>query len=152
MWIDEQGRVIRPGEPAWNQNRVYDFGDKSIVTEGETYVAALRDWIRNGDKSIYALSDDEFARRVKSRSPQEMEADATFKLAVWFQRNGDGLLAAKYFQRAQDLNPEDWNYRRQDWSFTPNEAQSKWLDKFKKDAQPYYPKLDMPQPARRPNP
>ncbi len=94
----------------------------------------------------------EFARRVKSRSPQEMEADATFKLAVWFQRNGDGLLAAKYFQRAQDLNPEDWNYRRQDWSFTPNEAQSKWLDKFKKDAQPYYPKLDMPQPARRPNP
>jgi len=152
VWIDEKGRVVRPAEPAWNQNRVYEFGDKRIVTEGETYVRGLRDWIRNGDKSPYALSDEEFARQVKSRSRAEMEADASFKLAVWLQQNGNGSMAAKYFARAQQLNPEDWNYHRQQWSFTPDEAGKKWLDKFQKDTQPYYPKLDMLPQNSKPKP
>ena len=148
IWIDEEGRVVRPAEPAWNQNRVYDYGDKRIVTEGETYIAALRDWVHNGNKSIYLLSDDEFARRVKPRSPAEMEAEASFKLAVWFQQKGNAALAAKYFGRAEQLNPADWNYHRQEWSFTPGDAGKKWLEKFKKDEQPYYPKLEMPEPPK----
>src|SRR5262249_33850347 len=102
----------------------------------------------NGGKSIYVLSDDEFARRVKSRSSAEMEAEATFKLAVWFQQNGDAAVAAKYFETAQRLNPADWNYHRQEWGFTPAEAGKKWLDKFKKDEQPYYPKLEMPASSK----
>ncbi|MGH9141580.1 MAG: hypothetical protein ACRD2I_10635 [Vicinamibacterales bacterium] len=27
--------------------------------------------------------------------------------------------------RAQTLNPDDWNYHRQEWSFTPSEAGKK---------------------------
>ena len=150
VWIDEKGRVVRPGEPAWNQNRTYTYGDKSIVTEGDKYVAALRDWVANGDGSPYVLSDEEFARRIKPRSTSEMEAEASFKLAVWFQRNGKNVLAAKYFENAQRLNPNDWNYYRQAWSFTPDEAGKKWLDKFQKQAEPYYPQLDMkPQTSKR---
>ena len=89
------------------------------------------------------LSDEEFARRVKQRSPAEIEAEASFKLAVWFQQTGNAPLAAKYFGRAQQLNPDDWNYHRQEWSFTPQEAGKKWLEKFQKQQAPYYPKLDM---------
>ena len=152
VWIDEKGRVIRPAEPSWNQNRIYDYGDKRIVTEGETYVAALRDWVRNGETSAYVLSDDEFARRVKSRSSAEMEAEASFKLAVWFQRSGQSQLASKYFDHAQQLNPEDWNYYRQQWSFTPQEAGQKWLDKFRKEDQPYYPKLEIVPQNPKPKP
>ena len=48
--------------------------------------------------------------------------------------------------RAQQLNPEDWNYHRQDWSFTPQEASKKWLDKFQKLDQSYYPKLEIKPP------
>ena len=59
-----------------------------------------------------------------------MEADASFKLAVWFQQAGNAELAQKYFERAQTLNPDDWNYHRQEWSFT-GEAGKKWLEKFK---------------------
>ena len=56
-------------------------------------------------------------------------------------------LAKKYFERAQTLNPDDWNYHRQDWSFTPGEAGAKWLDKFQKLEEPYYPKLELkPKP------
>ncbi len=146
VWIDEKGRVVRPAEPAWTMDSTLKVGEKSIVTEGKPYVAALRDWVKNGGKSVYALSDEEFARRVKPRSANEMEAEANFKLAAWFHQNGKPELAAAHWKRAEELNPGDWNYHRQDWSFTPAEAGKKWLDKFQKLDQPYYPKLEIPKP------
>jgi hypothetical protein len=149
IWIDEQGRVVRPAEPAWTTNQTMKIGsDKVILTEGEPYLAGLRDWVRNGKASQYALSDEEFARRVKPRSAAEMEADASFKLAVWFHDKGNAELAGKYWHRAQELNPDDWNYHRQDWSFTPTEAGKKWREKFDKLDAPYYPKLDIPRDKR----
>ena len=143
VWIDERGRVVRPAEPAWTSSRTDTYGGKKLEIEGELYVGALRDWVTNGDKSQYVLSDEEFARRVKPRSASDMEAEASFKLAVWFQQEGQAALAAKYFERAQTLNPDDWNYHRQEWSFTPQEAGRKWLERFQKQAEPYYPKLEL---------
>ncbi len=142
VWIDEQGRIVRPAEPAWTSTRTDVFGGKPLEIEGELYVAALRDWVANGDQSGYVLSDDEFARRVKPRSPTEMEAEASFKLAVWFQAIGNAPLALKYFERAQILNPDDWNYHRQEWSLT-GDANKKWLEKFKQFDNEYYPKLKL---------
>jgi hypothetical protein len=147
IWIDEAGRVVRPAEPSWTESRTDTFGGKKIAIEGALYVAGLRDWVKNGERSVYALSDEEFARRVKPRSAPEMEAEASFKLAVWFHDNGNNELAGKYWQRAQQLNPDDWNYHRQEWSFTPQEAGKKWMQKFQQLDQPYYPKLDMPTDA-----
>jgi len=146
IWVDERGRVVRPAEPAWTTNQTMKIGEKSIVTEGEAYVTGLRDWVRNGERSTYALSDEEFARRVQPRSAAEMEADASFKLAVWFHEKGDAALAGKYWRHAQELNPDDWNYHRQEWSFTPQEAGKKWREKFDRLEQPYYPKLEMKKP------
>jgi hypothetical protein len=37
---------------------------------------------------------------------------------------------------------DDWNYHRQQWSFTPQEAGKKWSEKFQKST-PYYPTLDL---------
>jgi hypothetical protein len=149
VWIDEQGRIVRPAEPAWTTSRTDKFGGKDLVIEGDAYVAALRDWVSRGEKSPYVLSDAEYARRVKPRSANDMEADASFRLAVYFQQAGNQKLAAKYFERAQQLNPDDWNYHRQEWSFTPTEAGKKWMDKFQKTTEPYYPKLDI-EPAPKP--
>jgi tetratricopeptide (TPR) repeat protein len=143
VWIDERGRVVRPAEPAWTTDRTDVFGGKALVIEGAQYVDAIRDWVAKGERSEYALADEEFARRVKPRSPAEMEAEASFKLAVWFQQSGDAERAAAYFERAQQLNPDDWNYHRQEWSFTPAEAGKKWLEKFQKAKEPYYPKLEL---------
>jgi hypothetical protein len=143
VWIDERGRVVRPAEPAWTSTRADTYGGKALEVEGALYVAALRDWVMNGDRSQYVLSDDEFAQRVKPRSAAEMEAEAAFKLAVWFQQDGRTELAAKYFERAQTLNPDDWNYHRQAWSFTPQDASRKWLEKFLKQTDRYYPKLEL---------
>jgi len=143
VWVDEKGRVVRPAEPAWNSDQLMKItADKNIVTEGQVYVNALRDWVRNGQRSQYALSDEEFARRVKPRSAAEMEADASFKLAVWFHDNGKDELATKYWEHAQELNPDDWNYSRQEWTFG-KDASKKWMEKFQKLDKPYYPPLDI---------
>ena len=142
VWIDEQGRVVRPAEPAWTSSTPIRIGNnQSIVIEGDLYLTGIRDWVRKGAASEYALSDEEFARRVKPRSPAEMEADASFKLAVWFHAQGNNELASKYWKHAQELNPDDWNYHRQDWSFTPSEAGKKWREKYDKLTEPYYPKI-----------
>jgi tetratricopeptide (TPR) repeat protein len=143
VWIDERGRVVRPAEAAWTESRTDTYGGKPFVIEGGPYVEGLTDWVTNGERSSFVLSDEEFARRVTPRSPSELEADATFKLAVWFQQAGNAELAAKYFKRAQELNPDDWNYHRQEWSFTPQDAGKKWLEKFQNLDKPYYPKLEM---------
>ena len=143
VWIDERGKVVRPGEPAWTTSRTSTFGGKQLVTEGEEYVAAIRDWVANGDRSMYALSDDAFAARMKRRTDKEMEADASFALAVYFYQADNMPSAKKYFEHGQALNPDDWNYHRQDWSFTPADAGAKWMEKFQKLDQPYYPKLEM---------
>ena len=150
IWIDEAGRVVRPGEPAWTTSRTSTFGGKQLVTEGEPYVAALRDWVINGNRSAYVLSDAEFARRVKPRSQNEMAAEANFKLAVWFTRAGAPDRARPYFTRAQELNPDDWNYHRQDWSFTPDAAGKLWLEKFQKLETPYYPTLQIKPEGTKP--
>jgi len=150
VWIDERGRVARPGEPAWTTSRTQTFGGKPLVTEGEEYVAGLRDWVAKGERSAYVLSDADFAARVKPRSPNEMDADASFAMAVWFHHSKNEALAKKYFERAQALNPDDWNYHRQDWSFTQGEAGAKWMDKFQKLETPYYPTLDIKPKTDRP--
>ena len=141
--------MVRPGEPAWTTSRTQMFNGKPLVTEGADYVAAIRDWVANGGRSSYVLSDADFSARVKARSPNEMDADASFALAVWFHGQGNDALARKYFEQAQTLNPDDWNYHRQDWSFTPGEAGAKWMEKFQKLETPYYPTLELnPKPAK----
>ena len=147
MWIDERGHVVRPAEQAWTSTGEHQYGDRILTKQGEVYVAALRDWVVKGDRSKYALSDDAYRQKMKPRSAADMEADASFKLAVWFHDHDNLPLAAKYWQRAQQLNPGDWNYARQDWSFTPGEADKKWMRKLQgteKDYQ-YYPKLEIPR-------
>ena len=143
VWIDEQGRVVRPAEASWTVNQTFNISGKAIVTEGEKYVAALRDWVEKGDRSQYVLTDEQFRARVTPRSPTEMEAEASFKLAVWFQQAGQADRAKTYFVRAQELNPGDWNYHRQQWNYEGQASGAKFRDKVNASEGSYYPKLDL---------
>lgn len=142
VWIDEKGQVVRPPETASPKTQELKIGSKVIRTQGDEYVAALRDWVAKGSKSEFAMTDEEYHRRVKERSPEEKEAEASFKLAVHLHQSGQTELAQKWWQRAQKLNPESWNYHRQDWSFT-SEAGKRWMEKFEKTPGDYYPKLEL---------
>lgn len=144
VWINEEGRLVRPVETAYTTSRTLKFGEKAITTQGEEYVAALKDWVARGSASPYAMTVEQIAAALPGRSPKEMEADASFRLAVYLQAVNPPL-AAKWYARAQELNPESWNYHRQDWSFTPDAAGAKWLKKFQESEKPYYPPLRIPE-------
>ena len=110
---------------------------------GSDYVRALTDWVENGRDSRYALSPEEVLERLEPRRGDAAMADASFKLGVYFHENGDRERAATFWDRAQELQPESWNYHRQDWSFRPREeASSNWREKFEAlDGEPYYEPL-----------
>jgi hypothetical protein len=67
---------------------------------------------------------------------------------VYFHAAGDENRANQFWEQAQALRPESWNYHRQDWSFTPAEAGRNWLQKFQElGDRDYYPALDLPPVA-----
>ena len=144
VWINEEGRMVRPVETAYTTSRTLKVGEKAITTQGEEYVAALKDWVAQGGASRYALTPEQIAGAMPERSAREREADASFRLAVHLQST-NAPLASKWYARAEELNPDSWNYHRQDWSFTPDAAGAKWLKKFQESEKPYYPALKMPE-------
>ncbi len=143
VWVNEEGKIVRPGEVAYS-GRI-KLGPMEVP--GDQYVAALRDWVEKGDKSIYAMKPEELKKRVSPRDADLQLADANFKLGVYFHLQGDPSRAEKYWKQAQTLNPDSWNYHRQDWSFT-SDAMKNWTAKFKAlNGKPYYAPLDLPKAA-----
>ena len=148
VWIDEEGYLVRPNETAYTTNRVVEFGGKKMTIQGADYVSALRDWVAQGAASRFAMSREEVAGQLSPRTDDEANAEAFFQLANHFHREGMEELANRYWKRAQDLHPDSWNYHRQDWSFTPNEAGANWMKKFQAlGDEEYYPPLDLPAGA-----
>ncbi len=47
----------------------------------------------------------------------EALAEPIFKLGVYFYER-DEALARTYWERAQALSPDSWNFHRQDWNLT----------------------------------
>lgn len=112
-WIDEEGRVVRIDEGTYT---------KSAVVLGNTighdgYVPALRDWVANGADSKFIMSADEVAATIRPRATDEELAEPTFKLANHFFAQGNTEAANTYWDKAQALSPDSWNFHRQDWSF-----------------------------------
>lgn len=126
VWIDEQGKIVRPAEVAYSQKVAL----LSIKVDGDKYVAALRDWVNHGDQSSYALPKEELQQRMARKSENAALADANFKLGVYFHQKKDDARADKYFVTAQKLQPDDWNYHRQQWSFG-KDALKNWGEKFR---------------------
>lgn len=141
VWINEEGRMVRPVEVAYSHKVQFD----RIKVDGDSYVKGLRDWIEKGDKSKYALSPKELRERTAAPDSKGLLADANFKLGVYFHEQGKKALAKKYWQEAERLNPDSWNYHRQDWSFTPDKAMEYFMKKFRAEKdKDYYPPLRLP--------
>ena len=166
VWIDEDGLIVRPPEPAFPGRSAYrdtrvapnlperlaamlDEAQK-IRTEPEKYVSALRDWVARGKDSPFALSPDEVMKRSRPRPVEEAHAAAHFELGQYLhstRRPGD---AVRHFREAHRLQPGNWTYKRQAWSLAdplqgPTELyEGDWLSDVRKiGAENYYPPLHM---------
>lgn len=140
VWIDEEGQIVRPPEVAYS--KVMSFAGQS--GGHPRYVEALRDWVQKGKESHYVVPKEELQKRLASKNLDRPLADAHFALAVHLHASGDAKGAAVHFSEAQRLDPENWNYHRQEWSFDPATAGAKWRVKFERLAgKPYYAPLDL---------
>ena len=136
IWIDEAGMIVRPPEAAWPGKAVFrkmipkelppDTDPwvvkalevtRQIPTAPEKYVAALRDWVERGAESPHALSPDEVLARSRPRPPEAGLAAAHFELGQHLHRAGFPDDAVPHFREAHRLQPDNWTYKRQAWSF-----------------------------------
>ena len=148
VWIDEEGRMVRPPEVAYS----HTMQVLTVKLPGDEYVAALRDWIENGAASKYALSPEEMRKRLAPPDDQLALAEANFKLGVYLHELGDDDAAKGYWAESQKLAPDNWNYHRQAWSFTPKEANKLWFQKVRNlNGKPYYAPLEFEQDFAKPS-
>jgi hypothetical protein len=132
LWIDEDGVVVRPAEPAFpgrpagrpavdpaavpDRMRAIFAEASKIRIDPDAYVHALRDWVERGAESRYALAPDEVVARSGRRDRPAAEAAAHFALAQHLWRAGRQDAAVGHFREAHRLQPENISYKRQAWS------------------------------------
>lgn len=150
VWIDERGRIVRPNEVAFIDDRFKSFTNM----ESAPYVNAIRDWVANGAKSIYALSEAELNARLKPPSNDRATADAEFALAEYLYKQNKVVDAIPHFKEAQRLAPDNWNYKRQAWALS--NAERDYGTSFKKEVdklngKPYYEPHKLPEAKKGPN-
>jgi len=141
-WIDEEGKVVRINEGTYAK-KYGSFGT-------DEYVPALRDWIAKGKDSQYVWDEDKVASKIKSRTSEQERADPAFKLGIYFHINENKEKAEQYWTMAQELNPDNINYFRQDLSFTEEGSAGvtfmKKYQEFQSRGKDYYDSLDLEEP------
>lgn len=167
VWIDEEGIVVRPPEPAFPARPGFlarrpppegmDAYQAEVLREArririepEKYVSGLRDWVEVGKQSRFALAPEDVVRRSGERDTDRSLAAAHFELAQYLWRSGREADAVPHFRAARRLQPGNWTYKRQAWVLAhrfqaPSELfEGDWLSDIRAiGAENYYPALDM---------
>jgi hypothetical protein len=160
VWIDEEGRMVRPPEPAGVSDhfrsmdpetfKIPDNDATALVDNRDRYVDALKDWVTNGSKSPYALTPDEVVRRLPARRPEEQQAALHVRIGHHLYKSGDTEGAKAHLKDASELCPEKWNYRRQSMVLDAdsvgalNVSPGFWQAMDDLGAHTFYPDIDMP--------
>ncbi|TDJ66998.1 MAG: TlpA family protein disulfide reductase [Proteobacteria bacterium] len=123
VWIDEQGRIVRPTETAGSHDswRAMNREDMSLPDESaaiiakaqETYVNAVRDWAINGAASKHVFNREQARAHLQLPDANVALANANFRLGRYLHDQGKTDEAAALFKTASDLRPESWNIYRQ---------------------------------------
>ena len=170
VWIDEAGGLVRPPEVAHPgtsvlRDMMVEHGippdapellleilseTAKIRVKPERYAEALRDWAAHGAESRFALAPEEVVERSRPRDVRASSAAAHFELGQFLFRDGEQGAARAHFREAHRLDPGNWSYKRQAWSFE-NELQgpsehydSDWLRDVRAfGPENYYPLPDL---------
>jgi len=144
VWINEQGRIVRPNEVAYVDNRYKNLHG----IDAAPYLDAIRDWVAKGERSVFALSEKELKEQLTPQNPEWALAAAEFGLAEYLYRSGQKEASIRHYKEAQRLNPDSWNYKRQAWALS--DAERDYGTSFMKEVQklkgkPYYAPRKLPQ-------
>jgi hypothetical protein len=133
VWIDEEGRIVRPTETAGTTDAFREMDHtnytipedarQSLARVRRAYQDALRDWAQHGAASRFALSSDEVQRRLKTPTADHALATAHFRMGDYLHSRGFAEAAQRHFDDAKRLRPDSWAYKRQAWNLEdPNKS------------------------------
>src|SRR3954470_20659138 len=116
VWVDEDGRIVRPSETAGTGDEFRTMVDPGgippddltrMLRRRERYVDAIKDWVRNGT-DVASTAD-------RTHSPDDALAFAHFRFGAWLAREGRDEESRAQLAEARRLKPESWAFRRQSW-------------------------------------
>ncbi|MBV8394183.1 MAG: redoxin domain-containing protein [Alphaproteobacteria bacterium] len=120
VWIDEQGKIVRPPETAGSTDhfRRMDLKTRTMAPKDqeerqaarEAYMDAVRAWVTTGK---HALPADRARAELPKVTAEIAESRARFRLGVWLHTNGNRAEAERHFAEASRLNPDSWSLWRQ---------------------------------------
>jgi len=123
VWIDEAGRMVRPPETAgaYEAFRSMDLATRTVPdaeaakaqSARQLYLAAIRDWVRHGADSRFALSADAVRAQLARPSDEIARAHAHARLGLHLLADGRTDEAADQLAQASRLHPDSWAIWRQ---------------------------------------
>jgi len=144
VWINEKGRIVRPNEVAFVDDRFKNF----TGLDSAPYLEALRDWAEKGDRSSYVMGEEKLRERLAANDAGFLLASAEFGLGEHLYKSGHLPEAIPHFKEAQRLNPKSWNYKRQ--AYALSDAQRDYGTTFAEEVKKsggskvYYAPPDLP--------
>lgn len=146
-WIDETGRIVRIDEGTYSKIHAFGEGDQAISFGTDVYTPALKDWVAKGAASRHVQSAAEVAANIREHSPDQLKADAAFRLGNLFRAHGQAEAAEKYWDMAQALNPDSINFIRQNLTLSEEgsagETFMRVMGEYVSQGKDYYRPLDL---------
>jgi hypothetical protein len=102
----------------------------------DAYPDAIRDWVRHGAASRFALTPEQVVAASQPRPPEKSAAAAHFELADHLWRTGQRAAAIRHFNECHRLQPENWTYKRQAWSLVGEERVGGEFGRFSQNPLP----------------
>lgn len=138
-WVDEEGRIVRVDEGCYA--KIHPFGGSDV------YAPALIDWVKNGESSQYVQSAETVTKNIRTMGPDELKADAAFRLGNFFREHGEEAKAEQYWAEARTLNPDSVNFIRQDLTLSEEgsagETFRAMMTEYVTEGKDYYRPLNM---------
>ena len=156
VWIDEAGWIVRPAEPAGayegfrKMNRstreMPEDVAKLTAQAKATYLDAIRDWVRNGTRSVHAFTADQVRTHLPPLSDDVVTAQAQFRLGQALIRRGEVDEGNRRIREASRLHPDSWCMWRQRAGVTELGLASQpdfWARVDALGERKYYARIDM---------
>src|SRR3954452_12877158 len=156
VWVDEEGRIVRPAETAGTGDEFRTMVDpggippddlRRMMRRREKYLDAIRDWVANGPASEFVWAPDEAAQKARLHTEDDALAFAHFRFGTWLAREGRHDESQVQLAKAKELKPESGAFKRQTWELQEvgRAGQPVFWDAVKALGDtPYYPAPDMP--------
>ena len=123
VWIDEQGTIVRPAEPAGayegfrQMNRetreLPDEVARLTAQAKATYLDAIRDWVTRGPRSQHAWPAERARQHLPALTEDMAAAQAMFRLGQFLIQHGERSEGDRWLEEATRRHPESWCLWRQ---------------------------------------